>query len=282
MKVILNYSFYIIAIGTVLLAIASSMVGSLNVYKGQSLIGDAMGHAAFPGIILAFMLSSSKNVIFMLIGASLSAGLSYLLVELSGKKSKIDLNSNLAIYLSGFFGLGLVLKTFILGNPNFRVSSQAGLDNFIFGQAAYMLKTDIYLIAIVAFICILLISIYYKEFKIVLFDYEYAKLLNCPVKKLELIQLFMTILIIAVGIKSVGVVLISSFLIIPNIIASQWSKKFINVLILGAIVSSLAAFIGTYLSSAISDFSTGPTIIIVLGIFCIFSFIFGKRRREKK
>lgn len=282
MKLIFNYSFYIIAIGTVLLAIASSLVGSLNVYKGQSLIGDAMGHAAFPGIILAFMLSSSKNVIFMLIGAALSAGLSYILVEMSGKKSKIDLNSNLAIYLSGFFGLGLVLKTYILGNANFRVSSQAGLDNFIFGQAAYMLKSDIYLIAIVAAICLILITIYYKEFKMSLFDYEYAKLVNCPAKKLETIQLLMTILIIAVGIKSVGVVLISSFLIIPNIIASQWSKKFINVLIIGALISSLAAFIGTYLSSAINDFSTGPTIIIILGIFCIFSFVFGKKRREKK
>ncbi|MGX7072192.1 metal ABC transporter permease [Helcococcus kunzii] len=282
MKLIFNYSFYIIAIGTVLLAIASSLVGSLNVYKGQSLIGDAMGHAAFPGIILAFMLSSSKNIIFMLIGAALSAGLSYILVEMSGKKSKIDLNSNLAIYLSGFFGLGLVLKTYILGNANFRVSSQAGLDNFIFGQAAYMLKSDIYLIAIVAAICLILITIYYKEFKISLFDYEYAKLVNCPVKKLETIQLLMTILIIAVGIKSVGVVLISSFLIIPNIIASQWSKKFINVLIIGALISSLAAFIGTYLSSAINDFSTGPTIIIILGFFCIFSFVFGKKRREKK
>lgn len=282
MSILFNYSFYIVAIGTVLLGIVSSLVGSLNVYKGQGLIGDAMGHSSFAGIVLAYMLFSTRSPVTLLLGTVIMCAIAYFLVFFSGKNSKIDLNANLAIYLSGFFGLGLVLKSYIQGNPNFANASQAGLENYIFGQAAYMLKIDVYLVAIVSVICVSIILLLYKEYKTFLFDPEFSKIIKLPINILEYLLLIMTILVIGVGIKSVGAILISSFLIMPNVCASQWTNKFSHVLIIGAIFSSVSAFIGTYLSTIIDDLATGPTIILVLGIFSLISFLFGKKGLIKK
>lgn len=280
MNILFNYSFYIVAIGIILLAIVSSLVGSLNVYKGQSLIADALGHASFSGIVLSFMLFRKKDTLFLLFGAALSISLAYYLINYSNKKTNNDLNSNLAIYLSGFFGLGLSLKSYIQGNANFSGSSQAGLGKFIFGQASYMLKEDVYLIGFVFIVCSLIFLLFYKEYKVLLFDRDFAKIANIPVKLLEILQLVMTILVISVGVKSVGVVLISSFLIIPNIAATQWKSRYSDVLILSSLFSVISAFFGTYLSSTVNDLPTGPTIILILGLICVFSFIFGRKVRN--
>lgn len=276
MEILTSYSFRIIAMGTVLLAIVSAVVGSINVYKGQSLIGDAMGHSTFAGIVLAYMIFQTRNPIVLLIGAMLSAALAYLLIEYSNRNSKIGLDANLAIYLSGFFGLGMVLKSYIQGNPNFENASQSGLQNYIFGQAAYLLELDVKLIAIATVICLSIVLLLFREFKIYLFDREFAQIAQLPIKLMDYLVLFMTILVIGVGIKAVGAILISSFLIVPCISANQWTNKFSMVMILGAIFSSISVLIGSYISMLYTGLSTGPSIIIVSGIICGLSFLLGK------
>lgn len=276
MEILTSYSFRIIAMGTVLLAIVSAVVGSINVYKGQSLIGDAMGHSTFAGIVLAYMMFQTRNPIVLLIGAMLSAALAYLLIEYSNRNSKIGLDANLAIYLSGFFGIGMVLKSYIQGNPNFENASQSGLQNYIFGQAAYLLELDVKLIAIATVICLSIVLLLFREFKIYLFDREFAQIAQLPIKLMDYLVLFMTILVIGVGIKAVGAILISSFLIVPCISANQWTNKFSMVMILGAIFSSISVLIGAYISMLYTGLSTGPSIIIVSGIICGLSFLLGK------
>ena len=276
MEILTSYSFRIIAMGTVLLAIVSTVVGSINVYKGQSLIGDAMGHSTFAGIVLAYMIFQTRNPIVLLIGAMLSAALAYLLIEYSNRNSKIGLDANLAIYLSGFFGIGMVLKSYIQGNPNFENASQSGLQNYIFGQAAYLLELDVKLIAIATVICLSIVLLLFREFKIYLFDREFAQIAQLPIKLMDYLVLFMTILVIGVGIKAVGAILISSFLIVPCISANQWTNKFSMVMILGAIFSSISVLIGSYISMLYTGLSTGPSIIIVSGIICGLSFLLGK------
>ena len=276
MEILTSYSFRIIAMGTVLLAIVSAVIGSINVYKGQSLIGDAMGHSTFAGIVLAYMIFQTRNPIVLLIGAMLSAALAYLLIEYSNRNSKIGLDANLAIYLSGFFGIGMVLKSYIQGNPNFENASQSGLQNYIFGQAAYLLELDVKLIAIATVICLSIVLLLFREFKIYLFDREFAQIAQLPIKLMDYLVLFMTILVIGVGIKAVGAILISSFLIVPCISANQWTNKFSMVMILGAIFSSISVLIGAYISMLYTGLSTGPSIIIVSGIICGLSFLLGK------
>lgn len=269
MQILTSYAFLIVAAGTVILAVLTSMVGSINIYKGQSLIGDALGHASFLGVVLFFTLFNSKNPVVLLLGAMFSCFLAYLILEYSSKYSKIKLDANMAIVLSGFFGLGMALKSYIQGNSNFSNVSQAGLEAYIFGQAAYLLKEDVILIAIALVISLFLIAIFYKEIKTYLFDIEFAKMAGFNTNLIEFIILFMTILTIGVGIKSVGAILIAAFMVIPVMSAQMITHKFKYVLIISSVIGAISAFAGTYWSTLIVGISTGPAIIIVSGIIFI-------------
>lgn len=172
----------------------------------------------------------------------------------------------MAIFLTGFFGLGMALKTMIQGNSAYSSASQAGLDNYIFGQASYLLEADLHLIGIVSVVSIALLLIFYKELKVYIFDPDYAKVTGIPIMIIDIVVLVMTILVISVGIKTIGTILISSFLIMPTVSANQWNKSFSKVLLLGVIFAEVAAFEGNFVSSIAQGLSTGPSIILFSGL----------------
>ncbi len=277
MELLFSYDFLVIAMGTVILSVASGVIGCVSVHKGQSLIGDAVGHAAFPGIILAFMLFSTREPLILNLGALASGALAYALIQMVSSGTKIKLDAALAIFLSGFFGLGMVLKSYIQGNKLYAGASQSGLKTYIFGQAAYIRERDIVLISIVAVISLLILILFYKEIKVFVFNEEYAKSIGLKVSLMYAILLLMIMILISVGLKVVGAILISSLLIIPAVAANQWSDKFGHVLAISGLFGGFSAFIGTYISSAYQGMSTGPTIILVMGIFALISMVIGPR-----
>ena len=282
MDILTNYTFQIVALGSVILAVTAGPVGAFSVYKGQSLIGDAIGHSTFPGIILAYMAFATRSPVVLLMGAITAGAASYALIQLAHKDKRLGLDANLAIFLSGFFGLGMVLKSFIQGNEAYRGASQAGLETYIFGQAAYMLEADVKLIAFVAALCAALLFAFYKELKVFVFDAEYARAVGLPVRLLQVLLPFLTIAVIGIGIKAVGAILISSFLIIPCVAASQWSDDFAHVLFLSAVFGVVAALAGTYVSTLEQGMSTGPSIILAASAIAFLSMFFGKRGAFRK
>ncbi len=272
-SIIFSYSFLVVAIGTVILAIAAGMVGTFNVLLGQSLIGDAVSHAAFPGIVIAFILVQTKDPLILTIGAVISGAISFIIIQVINSNSKVSLDSVLAIVLSSMFGLGMALMTYIANADFGKNLNRAGLSGYIFGQAAFTMKKDVYLIMIVSTISIVLMIIFYKELKVFLFDSEYAQTSGFSTKLIHFILLIMTMIIIGVGMKIVGAVLISSLLIAPAITGLMWSKRLSVVLLIAAIVGSVSAFIGTYMSVSYRGMSTGPSIIVVMSIICLTSLV---------
>ena len=277
MDILMNYTFQIVALGSVILAVAAAPVGAFSVYKGQSLIGDAIGHSTFPGIILAYMVFATRSPVILLIGAIASGAASYALIQLAHEDRRLGLDANLAIFLSGFFGLGMALKSFIQGNPAYAGASQAGLGTYIFGQAAYMLEADVLLICIVSAAVLTLLLLFYKELKLFVFDVEYAKVVGLPCRLLNILLLVMTISVIGIGIKAVGAILISSFLIIPCVAANQWSNDLARVLLLSSLIGAVSALVGTYISTLAQGMSTGPSIILVASLIAFFSILFGTK-----
>lgn len=263
------YSFQIVVVGITLLALASSLIGTINIYKNQSLIGDALGHSTLPGIIIAFMLTYKKDPITLLFGSVISAAISYFLIDYSNKNSKVGADANMAIYLSGFFGLGLLLKSYIQANPTFANASKAGLDKYIFGQAAYLREADIFLILIAFLLCLGIMIIFYRDIKCYLFDRQFANQIGINTKFLDYLLLFLTILVIGVGIKAVGVILISSLLIIPIVTAKKISNSFLKVIGLSALFSIITSVLGSMVSTTYKGFSTGPSIIIFQGLIFV-------------
>ncbi len=90
MGIITQYSFVVVAIGTMLLAMATGIIGTISILKGQSLIGDAVGHAALPGIILAFMISGKKSSLLLMVGAIIAGVVAFILIQTISEISKIE------------------------------------------------------------------------------------------------------------------------------------------------------------------------------------------------
>ena len=286
MDILTSYSFIIVALGTIILSAAAGVVGSISVIKGQSLIGDAIGHATFPGVVLAFMLFNVMETSVLVAGAVIFGVIAFQLIHMITESSKISLDSALALVLSGFFGLGMALKSYVQGNPNF--SGTQGIDDFIFGQAAYMLKSDVYLIIAASAVSLILFFLYYQQLRIYTFDPIYARTVGISIKFMNVLVLAMTIMLIAVGLKAVGAVLIVNILIAPAVTGTLWSNKFSVVLAIAAVTGGLSAFIGTYISTAITGIATGPAIILALSVCVIISMlaapkgILVKRHRLRK
>ncbi|WP_243343810.1 iron chelate uptake ABC transporter family permease subunit [Anaerococcus sp. AGMB09787] len=277
LSILSQYSFLVVALGTMILAIGAGAVGTITVLKGQSLIGDAIGHSSFPGVVLAFMIFMSRDSILLLLGAVSMGALAYLLINLIDLRSKLDLDAILAVILSSFFGLGLLLKSYIQGNEKFAGASQSSLQNYIFGQAAFTMKKDVYLIMAVALVALVILVLFFKEIKLYIFDETYARSIGLNTSFINFLILFMTMTIIGVGLSVVGSILISSLLIVPAISALCWSNDFKKVLILAGLTGAIGALVGTYLSQVLDGFSTGASIILVISFLAFVSMIFGPK-----
>ena len=270
-KILTQYSFIVVALGTSLLAISTAMIGSVNILKGQSLIGDAVGHSSFLGVVLAFLLFTQKHPVILMCGAIVAGVAAFSMISTVANNSKVEADTAMAIILSAFFGLGMVFKSYMQGNSKFSKASQSGLANYIFGQAAYMLREDVVIIFAVSIIAISLFVIFYKEIKIHVFDSDYAKTIGINEGLMSGLIMFMTMVLIAAGLKAVGTILISSMLITPAVVGMQWSDGYDRVLLISAIVGAFSALSGTILSSLIEGFSTGPSIVLVMSVIAVLS-----------
>ncbi|WP_225744775.1 metal ABC transporter permease [Marinilactibacillus sp. Marseille-P9653] len=270
-----DYTFQIVALGTGFLGLLSGVIGTFVTLKKESLLGDALSHSALPGIGIGFLLIQSKELIVLLLGAAVSGLLATGLIHLMSKKTTIKFDSALSLVLSSFFGLGLVIMTYIQGSPN---AQQAGLDNFIFGQASAMLIRDVRLIAIVGIIILLLIGLFWKEFKLFTFDSDFGKTMGYSERFVEMLLSTMVVLTIILGLESVGVILVSALLIGPAVAARQWSDRLNIVVILAGIVGFVSGISGTLISSIGNRIPTGPSIVVVLSVFVLSSLFFSPKR----
>lgn len=270
-----DYTFQVVALGTGFLGLLSGVIGTYATLRKESLLGDALSHAALPGIGIAFLIVQRKELVALLAGAAVSGLIATYLIQIMSRKTVVKLDSALSLILSSFFGLGLVIVTFIQGSSNAR---QAGLMNFIFGQASAMLIRDVRLIAIVGSILLLLVVIFWKEFKLFTFDSAFARTLGFSANIVEFLLSTMIVLTIILGLESVGVILISALLIGPSIAARQWSNRLSVVMILAAFFGFISGVMGTMISSIGRNIPTGPTVVVILSVFVIISLLFSPKR----
>lgn len=271
----LDHTFQVVALGTAFLGLLSGVVGTLATLKQESLLGDVLSHSALPGIGIAFILLSKKNLIVMLIGAALAGGLATVLINWMKKKSIIKGDSAMSLILSSFFGLGLVLMTYIQRQPN---GHQAGLENFIYGQASAMLMRDIKLSVVIASIFLIILVLFWKEIKVFIFDPTFAHTMGFSAVFLNGLVSLMIVVTIVIGLESVGVVLMSSLLIAPSIAARQWSDRMGVVAVLSGIFGFLSGLIGSFISSIGARIPTGPTIVLVASLFVLVSLLVAPKR----
>ncbi|KVV15462.1 metal ABC transporter permease [Flavobacterium sp. TAB 87] len=275
-KLVFNdYTLRTITLGTAILGGVTGMLGSFAVLRKQSLLGDAISHAALPGIALAFLITGSKDTNVLLIGALISGLLGTFWIRGITTKTHLKSDTALGLILSVFFGFGMLLLTFIQKQPN---ANQAGLDKYLFGQAATLVESDVWLMSIVTGLCLIVLLLFWKEFKILLFDKDYAQTLGFNTKLIDILITTFIVLAIVLGLQTVGVVLMSAMLLAPAAAARQWTNSLSTVVFLAAILGASAGVFGTAISSTQNNLSTGPVIVLVASVFVLFSFIFSPKR----
>ena len=275
MTILQSYTTQMVLLGTALLGLASGIAGTFAVLRKESLIGDGLSHAALPGVVIAFLLTGIKDIEVLIAGAALSSIAAAWLITITVENSKIKFDGALATILSAFFGLGMVLLTYVQSLNN---AGQAGLSKFIFGQAATILARDVYITSAAALIIIVLTALFWKELKLISFDVEYAKTLQIPVTFTLILYRSLLIMTIIIGIQSVGAILISSLLIAPAVGARQWTNKLGTMCILAGFFGMISAIGGTIWSTTVQKLPTGPAIIVILSAIVLLSLIFAPNR----
>lgn len=270
-----DYTLRTITLGTAILGAVTGMLGSFAVLRKQSLLGDAISHAALPGIAIAFLITGAKDSNTLLLGALVSGLIGTFWIRGIVKKTHLKSDTALGLILSLFFGFGMLLLTFIQKQPN---ANQAGLDKYLFGQAATLVESDVWLMAIITGLCLFVLLLFWKEFKILLFDADYTKTLGFNTKFIDVLITSFIVLAIVLGLQTVGVVLMSAMLLAPAAAARQWTNSLSTMVLLAAVFGAFSGVFGTAISASQTNLSTGPVIVLVASVFVFFSFVFSPSR----
>ncbi|MFH1701195.1 MAG: metal ABC transporter permease [Candidatus Zixiibacteriota bacterium] len=272
---IFDYTLRTVALGSGVLGLVSGALGCFAVLRRQSLMGDAMSHAALPGIVIAFMLTGMKTPLVLVIGAALAGWLGTLKIMSIVNLTRLKHDAAMALVLSVFFGLGLVLLTFIQKTPQ---AAQAGLENFLFGQAAALMVQDVIIMAIIGLITLVILAGLWKRFKLLSFDVEYGQSMGIPMRILDIILTGLLVLAIVIGLQTVGVVLMSAMIVAPAAAARQWTDKLGVMVFLAAIFGAASGISGAVVSSTAEKLPTGPTIVLCVSGIVFVSLLFAPNR----
>jgi manganese/zinc/iron transport system permease protein len=264
-----------ILLGCLLLGFSCGIIGSFTFLRRQSLMGDTLAHAALPGICIAFMLTETKSIGLFLLGALLSGIMATFGVSWITRYSRIKQDAAMGIVLTVFFGIGVVMLTRIQHSAS---GSQSGLDKYLFGQAASMVLTDVYVMAGVCIVLLIACLVWFKEFKLVSFDPGFARGMGLPVGVLEQLILLLTVIAVVAGIQAVGVVLVAALLVTPAAAARCWTDSLALMVLLSGLFGALSGAAGTVFSTFVPNLPTGPVTVLAATLLFAGSALFAPRR----
>lgn len=270
-----------IVLGTILISISSAIIGSFTLLQKRALSGDVIAHAILPGICIAFMIQGDKNLPFLILGAFVSGWAALISVDLITKWTNLKQDSALAIILSLYYGIGITLLKIIEQSPAY--PNKAGLNNFLFGSATQLVLSDIKTFGITGLLISFVILLFYRQFKVFIFDKTYAEAIGLNIKLLQIILTSLTVLAVVIGIQTVGIVLMAAMLITPAAIATFWTKSLRKIIIIGALIAIVSSWMGCFLSYSLEigefrNLPTGPSIVMFLSLIGLMSFMFTPKK----
>lgn len=270
-----GYNTTLVLIGAAALGAAGGMIGVFTLLRRRALISDAISHATLPGVAIAFLIAfylgfNPRTLPVLLTGAAASAVVGVLVVQWIARSTRLPEDSAIGTVLSTFYGLGLVLLTYI---QTLRVGSAAGLEAFLLGSTASMLRSEAELIAVSAVIVALAVALAFKEFGLVAFDPEFAAARGWPVERIDLVILALLLAVIVIGLKAVGLILVIAIVIIPPVAARFWSNRLSQVVWIAAMIGAAGAYVGAAISAIAPNLPTGALIVLTLAAIFLVSLL---------
>lgn len=255
----LSYTNSVVLIGAVILGLVAGVLGSFAVLRQRSLVGDALSHAALPGVAVAFIVTGAKDATSLAVGAGIACVVGAFLMVAIERTGRIRPDAAIGVVLAGFFSLGIVLLTYL---SNFNNANQAGLETYLFGQAAGLLERDLVAMAALGGASFALVAIGWRPLKTTLFDPAFAGSAGLPVRAIELAMTALLVVAVVVGIRTVGAILMVGLLIVPAVVARQLTGRLKPMLAIAGAVGAMVGATGALISQS-AQLPTGPVIILV-------------------
>jgi len=264
-----------VVLGAALLGLGSGALGVFALLRRQSLLGDTMAHAALPGVVLGYLVAGGRSLGAMLAGALVSGVVAALFALYLTRVTRVKSDAALGTSLSLGFAIGVVLLTVAQRQPG---ASHAGLDAFLFGQAAATLPSDLWVLGGVVTLALGLVAAFWKHAKITTFDADFAAAAGLRVGWIEAGLTGLLALAIVIGLQLVGVVLMSAMVVAPAAAARQWSRNLTTMVVLAGAIGLFSAVTGALFSATTSGLATGPLVVLVASAMVAISFVFAPRR----
>jgi manganese/iron transport system permease protein len=266
----LSEPFQYVFMQRALLAVAmvsavSAVIGAFVVLKGLAFIGDALAHASFAGVAVAFVLGGS-----IYLGAVVAAIATAMAIGYVGRRARISLDTAIGIIFVGAFALGIVI---ISRQSNYTVD----LFSFVFGNVLGVGWRDLLVIGVMAAVIIAIVVVFYKELLFYSYDPDMAAASGIPVRLLHYGLLALIAISAVVALKAVGIVLVVAMLVTPAATAALLVRRVHLIMLGGALIGLMSSIIGLYVSYYASV-ASGAAIVLVATFLFVLALIFSPRR----
>jgi manganese/zinc/iron transport system permease protein len=256
-------------IGSLFMCITASLVGVIVLIRKRSLVGEALSHAAYPGIVIGawvfgafFAFLQEWFSSFLLVGAFITALMGLFGLHFLQKHFRVKNDAALCFILSSFFGIGVLFSSKIqYTHPVWYRQVQS----FLYGQPATMTDIHIWMYGILFLIVVLFLTFFYRSIQLVNFDSQFASSLGLSVKKVEAMFFCLLVLAVTVAIRGVGLVLLSGMLIAPALAARQMTSNLSKMFVLSGLFGACSAFFGNYISAQCPDWIGSPRLVLPIG-----------------
>ncbi len=275
-----GYNSSVVTIGAALLGAAGGLIGCFLLLRRRAMLADALSHATLPGLVLAFLagaafLGDGRVLAVLLGGAAASAALGGLAVHGIARNGRLAEDSAIASVLATFYGAGIVLLSWVQSLP---VGGQAGLERFLLGSGAGMLRHEAELVALLAAALVVVTVLLLKELRLLCFDPAFGEAHGWPSARLDLLLVGLLLAHLVIGLQIVGLVLAIAVVIVPAATARLWTERLASMLVLAVAVGGLGGYLGAALSAALPRLPTGATIVLVLVVLFLASLLLAPGR----
>lgn len=245
-------------------SVICGVIGSHVVLRGMAFIGEAVAHAVFPGLAVAFLLQGS-----LVLGGAIAGITTAVLVAVFSQNRRLKEDSIIGIFFVAAFALGIVIIS--------RAPGYAGsLQDFLFGSITGIPDRDVITVAVAGALLVLGLLLLHKELVAVSLDREMARAAGLPVFALDLALYVMVTIAIVVSVQTIGNILVLALLITPAATARMLTDRLPVMMLLAPCFGAVAAIVGVYMSWSL-DLPTGGTIVLVATVVFLLAWFFAPR-----
>ncbi len=266
-------------------AIPASLLGVLLVSKSLVMVGDAISHAVLPGIVVAYLLSGTRDSVPMLFGAAVTGFLTTFLIDFLRRKWRIQEDAAIGFTFTFLFAIGVLMIALFAGKNSdldqecvlYGDLETSILDQVIIGEYLYGTRAILQLLPLTIVLLIVLI-IGFKGWKVWAFNPQFGSFIGIPIQAFHLVLMLLLSIHAVLSFESVGVILVVGLLVLPAATALQFSRTLAKTFLYSACIGIASCILGVFLGKWI-NISISPLIVCVNGAIFLISVLISPYRK---